>query len=260
VARRSVTHCRRPASQHATIGAAPSAGRHRSAPVHRWTPRRWMQLPSTTGADQHSTPRSPADAGRTRLTADPGRLACSSRSTPYVESTMAGIGNRWLPAAAPHTPSLWSQLSSRGCRLRPRTSGSRSAATDPPLWRMLEGCRGDRLERRDRHAPPNRPPAPATARTWPAGTRLLIRRVRLGVAAEQVSAEPPVPAPADAASRPAPLPLADLAEADTAYGYSFVLLCLDVSTPESRHGRAPVPAPRTAPAGAGTAKAVWTLA
>ena len=99
-----------------------------------------------------------------------------------------------------------------------------------PLWRLLDGI--------DEHAWTDAIDMEGAQVTvadykpadWPAGTRLLIRRVRL--APEQVSA--------DARSRrrrtlhpdQRALPIAELAELDAIYGYSFILTDLDVSTPE----------------------------
>ncbi len=79
---------------------------------------------------------------------------------------------------------------------------------------------------------------------WPADTYCLIRRVRLDVAAGQVSA--------DARSRrrrtlhpdQRALPLAELAAAEAVYAYSFILTNLEVSTPERAAAvEALVPAP-----------------
>ena len=67
---------------------------------------------------------------------------------------------------------------------------------------------------------------------WPAGTRLLIRRVRLDVAAGQVSADPRARRRRTLHPDQRALPLAELAAADATYGYSFILTNLDVSTGE----------------------------
>jgi hypothetical protein len=99
-----------------------------------------------------------------------------------------------------------------------------------PLWRLLDG-----ISDNDWHdAIGMRGAQVAVAGYcpdwWPAGTRLLIRRVAW--APEQISA--------DSRSRrrrtlhPAQraLPFPELAEAGVIYGYSFILTSLDVSTPE----------------------------
>ena len=101
-----------------------------------------------------------------------------------------------------------------------------------PLWRLLAGIAETGWT--DALVMPAAQVAVADYRPdwWPADTRLLVRRVRLDVAAGQVSA--------DARSRrrrtlhpdQRVLPLAELADADPVYGYSFILTNLDVSTPD----------------------------
>lgn len=99
-----------------------------------------------------------------------------------------------------------------------------------PLWRMLDGiAEGDWADAVDM---PGAEVAVADYRPdwWPAGTRLLIRRVRLDVAAGQVSADPRSRRRRTLHPDQRALPLAELADADTVYGYSFILTNLDVST------------------------------
>jgi len=64
---------------------------------------------------------------------------------------------------------------------------------------------------------------------WPADTRLLIRRVRLEVAAGQVSADPRSRRRRTLHPDQRALPLAELADAEGVYGYSFIMTNLDVS-------------------------------
>lgn len=66
---------------------------------------------------------------------------------------------------------------------------------------------------------------------WPANTHLLIRRVRLDVAAGQVSTDPRSRRRRTLAPEQRMLPLVELAGADAVYAYSFILTNLDVSTP-----------------------------
>ena len=68
---------------------------------------------------------------------------------------------------------------------------------------------------------------------WPADTYCLIRRVRLDVAAGQVSADLRSRRRRTLHPDQQTLPLAELAEADAVYAYSFILTNLDVSTPEA---------------------------
>ena len=71
---------------------------------------------------------------------------------------------------------------------------------------------------------------------WPAATRLLIRRVRLGVCAEpgagHVSADPRARRRRTLHPDQRVLPITELAAADAVYGYSFVVTNLDASTGE----------------------------
>ena len=102
-----------------------------------------------------------------------------------------------------------------------------------PLWRMLDGItKADWVEAVDM---PGAPDAVASycPDWWPADTRLLIRRVRLDVAAGQVSADPGSRRRRTLHPAQRALPLAELAEADAVYGYSFILTNLDVSTSDN---------------------------
>ena len=67
---------------------------------------------------------------------------------------------------------------------------------------------------------------------WPAATKLLIRRVRLDVAAGQVSPDPRARRRRTLHPDQRALPIAELADAEAVYGYSFIVTNLDVSTPE----------------------------
>jgi hypothetical protein len=71
-----------------------------------------------------------------------------------------------------------------------------------------------------------------TPNWWPAATRLLIRRVRLDVAAGQVSADPRARRRRTLPPGQRTLPLAELAGLDAVYGYSFIVTNLDVTAPE----------------------------
>jgi hypothetical protein len=101
-----------------------------------------------------------------------------------------------------------------------------------PLWRLLDGLAdSDWTDALDM-------PGAQVAVTdytpdwWPAATRLLIRRVRLDVAAGQVSADPRARRRRTLHPDQRALPLDELADLDTVYGYSFIVTNLDVSTPE----------------------------
>jgi hypothetical protein len=67
---------------------------------------------------------------------------------------------------------------------------------------------------------------------WPAATTLLIRRVRLDVAAGQVSADPRSRRRRTLQPDQRALPISELADANAVYGHSFIVTNLDVSTPE----------------------------
>ncbi len=99
-----------------------------------------------------------------------------------------------------------------------------------PLWRLLDGVAADAWT--DAIDMPGAQVAVAayTPDWWPAATRLLIRRVRLDVAAGQVSVDPRSRRRRTLHPDQRALPLAELADADAVYGYSFVVTNLDVST------------------------------
>jgi len=101
-----------------------------------------------------------------------------------------------------------------------------------PLWRILDGISEQAWT--DAIDMPGAQVAVAdyTPNWWPAATRLLIRRVRLDVAAGQVSADPRARRRRTLHPDQRALPLAELTEADTVYGYSFIVTNLDVTTPD----------------------------
>jgi hypothetical protein len=101
-----------------------------------------------------------------------------------------------------------------------------------PLWRLLAGlAEADWTDALDM---PGAQVAVADycPNWWPASTRLLIRRVRLDVAAGQVSADPRARRRRTLHPDQRALPLGELAGLDTVYGYSFIVTNLDVSTGE----------------------------
>ena len=102
-----------------------------------------------------------------------------------------------------------------------------------PLWRMLDGLA--ETDWTDATDMPGAQVAAADYRPdrWPTGTRLLIRRVRLDVAAGQVSADPRSRRRRTLHPDQRALPLTDLADAEGVYGYSFIMTNLDVSTPDT---------------------------
>jgi hypothetical protein len=101
-----------------------------------------------------------------------------------------------------------------------------------PLWRMLDGiAETDWTDAIDMPAA-QVAVADYTPNWWPAATRLLIRRVRLDVAAGQVSADPRARRRRTLHPDQRTLPLDELAEADAVYGYSFIVTNLDVTTPD----------------------------
>lgn len=102
-----------------------------------------------------------------------------------------------------------------------------------PLWRMLDGiAETDWTNAVDM---PGAQVAVASYRPdwWPAHTWLLVRRVRLDVAAGQVSADPRSRRRRTLHPEQRALPLAELEQADAVFGYSFILTNLDVSTPDN---------------------------
>jgi hypothetical protein len=104
-----------------------------------------------------------------------------------------------------------------------------------PLWRLLDGVtETDWTEAIDM---PGAQVAVAgyCPNWWPAATRLLIRRVRLDVAAGQVSADPRARRrrTLHPDQRALPLPeLTKLAATEPVYGYSFIVTNLDVTSGE----------------------------
>jgi hypothetical protein len=101
-----------------------------------------------------------------------------------------------------------------------------------PLWRILAGiAENDWVDAVDMTAAQV---AVADYRPdwWPADTELLVRRVRLDVAAGQVSADPRSRRRRTLHPDQRALPLAELEQADAVYCYSFILTNLDVSTPD----------------------------
>jgi DDE family transposase len=101
-----------------------------------------------------------------------------------------------------------------------------------PLWRILDGVA--ETDWTDAIDMPNAQVAVAEycPDWWPAATRLLIRRVRLDVAAGQVSADPRARRRRTLHPDQRALPITELAGADAVYGYSFIVTNLDVSTGE----------------------------
>jgi len=101
-----------------------------------------------------------------------------------------------------------------------------------PLWRMLDGIAETVWTTAVDMSGAQVAVAGYRPDWWPANTRLLVRRVRLDVAAGQVSADPRSRRRRTLHPDQRALPLAELAEADAVYGYSFILTNLDVSTPD----------------------------
>jgi len=99
-----------------------------------------------------------------------------------------------------------------------------------PLWRLLAGIAEE--DWRDAIEMDQAQVAVADYRPdwWPAGTWLLIRRVRL--APEQISADPRSRRRRTLHPGQRALPITELEHADAIYGYSFILTNLDVSAPD----------------------------
>jgi hypothetical protein len=98
------------------------------------------------------------------------------------------------------------------------------------LWRLLDGiAETDRTDALDMPAA-QVAVADYCPNWWPAATGLLIRRVRLDVAAGQVSADPRARRRRTLHPDQRTLPLPELAALDPVYGYSFIVTNLDVST------------------------------
>ena len=101
-----------------------------------------------------------------------------------------------------------------------------------PLWRLLDGiAETDWTDAIDMDGA-RVAVAPYCPDWWPATTRLLIRRVRLDVAAGQVSADPRARRRRTLRPEQRALPITELAALDAVYGYSFIVTNLDVSTPD----------------------------
>jgi hypothetical protein len=101
-----------------------------------------------------------------------------------------------------------------------------------PLWRILDGiAEADWTDAIDMPAA-QVAVADYCPNWWPASTQLLIRRVRLDIAAGQVSADPRARRRRTLHPEQRVLPLDELAELDAVYGYSFVVTNLDVATGE----------------------------
>lgn len=102
-----------------------------------------------------------------------------------------------------------------------------------PLWRMLDGIA--ETDWTDAVDMTGAQVAVANYRPgwWPADTELLVRRVRLDVAAGQVSADPRSRRRRTLHPDQRALPLAELEQADAVYGYTFILTNLDVSTSDN---------------------------
>jgi hypothetical protein len=101
-----------------------------------------------------------------------------------------------------------------------------------PLWRLLDGiAEADWTDAIDMPAA-QVAVADYCPNWWPASTRLLIRRVRLDVAAGQVSADSRARRRRTLHPDQRALPLDELAELDAVYGYSFIVTNLDVTTPD----------------------------
>jgi len=141
----------------------------------------------------------PARAGRVRLRADAGYFAGSLARAAHAEGIGFAIGAKRI---AP----LWRALAGIA------ETGWADAIDMPGAQVAVAGYCPD---------------------WWPGNTRLLVRRVRLDVAAGAVSADPRSRRRRTLHPGQCALPLAELAEADTVYGYSFILTNLDVSTPDA---------------------------
>jgi DDE family transposase len=99
-----------------------------------------------------------------------------------------------------------------------------------PLWRILAGvAEGEWTDAIDMDGA-QVAVAQYCPAWWPSATRLLIRRV--GLAPEQVSADPRSRRRRTLHPGQRALPIAELADLDAVYGYSFIVTNLDVSTPD----------------------------
>ena len=98
-----------------------------------------------------------------------------------------------------------------------------------PLWRLLAGLTGQDWHEAIEMDGAQVAVADYCPDWWPAGTSLLIRRVRLDPA--QISADPRSRRRRTLHPAQRALPLPGLAAAGAIYAYSFILTSLDVSTP-----------------------------
>jgi hypothetical protein len=99
-----------------------------------------------------------------------------------------------------------------------------------PLWLLLDGL--TEADWTDAIDMARRSPWPTLPQLVSATTRLLIRRVRLDVAAEPVSADPRARRRRTLHPDQRALPLPELATLDTVYGYSSNVTNLEVTTPD----------------------------
>lgn len=95
-----------------------------------------------------------------------------------------------------------------------------------PLWRLLDGLDEDAWSDAIDMTGAQVAVAPYCPNWWPAGTRLLIRRVRLdpgtGQHPGQITTDPRARRRRTLHPEQRTLPLAELAALDTVYGYSFI--------------------------------------
>ncbi len=142
----------------------------------------------------------PARAGKIRLRADAGYFAGELARTALLADVEFAIGARRIA----------------------------------PLWRILDGVAETAWTDAIDMASAQVAVAGYCPDWWPAGTRLLIRRVRLdtgsGEAAAQVSADPRARRRRTLHPDQRALPLDELAAADAVYGYSFIVTNLEVSS------------------------------
>jgi hypothetical protein len=101
-----------------------------------------------------------------------------------------------------------------------------------PLWRILDSVAADAWTDAIDMAGAQVAVAAYCPDWWPAATRLLIRRVRLDVAAGQVSVDPRARRRRTLHPDQRALPIDELTGADAVYGYSFIVTNLDVATSE----------------------------
>ena len=99
-----------------------------------------------------------------------------------------------------------------------------------PLWRLLDGVPADGWTDAVDMTAAQVAVANYCPTWWPAGTQLLIRRVRLDLDRGQVSGDPRARRRRTLHPQQRALPLAELTDADAVFGYSFIVTNLDVST------------------------------